>query len=172
MRQGIRAAAAPRRKNRSADGRRRLAPFFPAETQQAPGKPFIRLEVPTGNLVLGFETVAARDHAVELIKQQRVGLRPAAGGGMATLDFAAFCFQGFVLRARTSKALCRAPLSTLLARCRRDCHSARMQSRRAPRRPRSWQRSLTRTSEAGLSRGVAGADKTCIWLMGGTGVHG
>ncbi|RMZ53407.1 hypothetical protein APUTEX25_004895, partial [Auxenochlorella protothecoides] len=40
-------------------------------TQQAPNKPFIRLEWPTGTLVLGFESVSDRDEAVDLIKKLR-----------------------------------------------------------------------------------------------------
>uniref|UniRef100_A0A1D1ZT29 BSD domain-containing protein n=1 Tax=Auxenochlorella protothecoides TaxID=3075 RepID=A0A1D1ZT29_AUXPR len=43
-------------------------------TQQAPNKPFIRLEWPTGTLVLGFESVSDRDEAVDLIKKLRAKL--------------------------------------------------------------------------------------------------
>ncbi|PSC72434.1 putative RNA polymerase II transcription factor B subunit 1-1 [Micractinium conductrix] len=43
-------------------------------TQQAPGKPFIKLDAASGALVLGFESVADRDEAVDLLKQ----LKPPA----------------------------------------------------------------------------------------------
>ncbi|KAL4434287.1 hypothetical protein ABPG75_000728 [Micractinium tetrahymenae] len=45
-------------------------------TQQAPGKPFIKLDTAVGALVLGFESVADRDDAVDLLRQ----LKPPAGG--------------------------------------------------------------------------------------------
>lgn len=41
----------------------------PAELQQAPNKPFIKLETAAGPLILGFEGVAVRDEAVDLLKQ-------------------------------------------------------------------------------------------------------
>jgi transcription initiation factor TFIIH subunit 1 len=43
----------------------------PAGTQQAPGKPFIKLDTATGPLVLGFTTVSDRDDAVDLLKQSK-----------------------------------------------------------------------------------------------------
>ena len=49
-----------------------------AETQQAPGKPFIKLDTAAGPLVLGFPTLPERDDAVELLKQLKP---PGAGGG-------------------------------------------------------------------------------------------
>jgi transcription initiation factor TFIIH subunit 1 len=55
-----------------------------AGTQQAPGKPFIKLDTATGPLILGFETVGDRDDAVELLKQVKpptaAAARPAAPG--------------------------------------------------------------------------------------------
>ena len=47
-----------------------------AETQKAPGKPFMRLETSAGPLVLGFGSMEDRDEAVELL----VAAKPAAAG--------------------------------------------------------------------------------------------
>lgn len=65
-------------------GRRRYrravttAPLLPAGTQQAPGKPFIKLDTAAGPLILGFQTVADRDDAVELLKSSKPAARPAS----------------------------------------------------------------------------------------------
>ena len=50
-----------------------------AETQKAPGKPFMRLETAAGPVVLGFGSVEERDQAVELL----VAAKPAAAAGQA-----------------------------------------------------------------------------------------
>ena len=52
----------------------------PAGTQQAPGKPFIKLETTSVPLVLGFETVGDRDEAVDLLKQLKPAELAPAGG--------------------------------------------------------------------------------------------
>lgn len=49
-----------------------------AGTQQAPGKPFIKLDTATGPLILGFESVGDRDDAVELLKQVKPPTAAAA----------------------------------------------------------------------------------------------
>lgn len=54
-----------------------------AEIQQAPGKPFVKLDTATGPLVLGFESLADRDDAVDLLKQARPAGAAAAAGGPA-----------------------------------------------------------------------------------------
>lgn len=51
-----------------------------AETQQAPSKPFIKLDLATGPLVLGFEALADRDDARDLLKQL-MPPPPGSGGG-------------------------------------------------------------------------------------------
>lgn len=54
--------------------------IWTAGTQQAPGKPFIKLDTAAGALVLGFETVADRDDAVELLRQLKPPTAGASGG--------------------------------------------------------------------------------------------
>ena len=58
-------------------------PAPPAGTQQAPGKPFIKLETAAGPLILAFQQVADRDDAVELLRQAKPAAAPKAAAAAA-----------------------------------------------------------------------------------------